>query len=107
MHVWVSPRLHTHTNCELRFPLLPLTSYIRDCRSAPLSKNVFSVSSKEAGNIPGLCSVKLRHYISFRAGLWELIRRRHIAICCLSIQHFIFLLIFQPLGHYITAECMV
>ena len=38
----MSPRLHTHTNRELRFPPLPHTSYIRDCRSVPLSRDVFS-----------------------------------------------------------------
>ena len=38
--------------------------------------------------------VELGPEISFQACLWVLIRPHHIAICWLSIQHIIFLLIF-------------
>ena len=40
--------------------------------------------------------VRIGPKINFQACLWVLIRSRHIAICWLSIQHFIFFLIFCP-----------
>jgi hypothetical protein len=35
-HVWVSPKLHSVTNCEVGFAPLFHTSYTRDRKSAPL-----------------------------------------------------------------------
>ena len=40
-YVWVSPELHTHIKHELRFLLLPHTSYITHCQSAPLCRDIF------------------------------------------------------------------
>jgi len=40
MYVWVSPKIHTHKKRDLRLPPLPQTSYIRECRLAPLGKDV-------------------------------------------------------------------
>jgi len=60
------------------------------------------MSSKGAGDNIGLCpgnsslvlAVGLGPEINFRACLWVLIRPRHIAICWLSIQLFIFFVSF-------------
>ena len=61
------------------------------------------MSGKVTGNNPGFCPLKgkypgrtvgLGSDISFRACLWVVIRPRHIVICWLSIQCFIFSLIF-------------
>jgi len=41
MYVWVKPRLHTHTECGLRFHPLLHISYIRDYWSLSLSEDVF------------------------------------------------------------------
>jgi len=59
------------------------------------------MSSKEAGNNPGLypvygqlvLAVALGWQISFRACLWVFVRPHHIATCWLSVQHFIFYLV--------------
>jgi hypothetical protein len=59
----VSPRLHTHTKRKLRFPPLPHTSYIRDCRSAPLSRDVFSGCSPVRGPVTALDFIPLRDSI--------------------------------------------
>ena len=52
----MTPRIHTLTK---KTPVFH-TSYIRDCRSVPLRRDVFQVvkSSKKASNNPGLCPVK-------------------------------------------------
>jgi len=52
-------KVHTHTKHEVRFPSL-LHTCMRDCRSTQYVEMSYQVvmSSKEAGNNPGLCPVK-------------------------------------------------
>jgi len=58
----VLPRLQTHTKRKLRFPPLPHTSYIWNCRWAPLSRNFFSECSPVRRPVTNLDCILLTFY---------------------------------------------
>jgi len=97
--------LHTHTKHGLRLPLLLHTSYIRllfgpimyRCLLrvlCPVSRSVATLDCVLLKDSSLVLAVVLGPEINFLACLWVVRRPHHIAICCLSIQHFIFFLIF-------------
>ena len=101
----MKPGLHTRIKHRLRFPPLLHASYIRDCPSAPLRSGLIWVLCPIRRLVPALycvllkvsslvSAIRLGPEINFQACPWVLIRHHHIAICWLSIHHFIFFLIF-------------
>ena len=119
MHVWVSRRLHTRTERELRFSSsashlllkgLSISPIKHRCHLRviyPVRRPVTSLDCVLLKDSSLVFAVGLGHEISFRVCLYVLIRRHHIAKCWMSIQRLIFPLIMQLLNHYITVELMV
>ena len=60
MHVWVTPKPHSHIKCGMRFPPLYHTCYKWGCYSTPLHKDIFSgcyvLDCPIKGQQSGLCS---------------------------------------------------
>ena len=102
MYVSVQQRLHTHSECGMRFHLFH-TSYMTDYRVTPIKwRCLLRVLSLVRRAITTLNCVQfmdknlvfvvgLGPETRFRACVQLLLRPRHITKCWLSTQHFIFL----------------
>ena len=103
MHVWVRPKLHTHTRCGWRF--LPhllrkgMQLSLMKCRYfvkvlCPVRRPITTLDCFLWKDSSVVLTAGLGPEIIFWACLWVLIRLLHITICWLFIQCFIFFLVF-------------
>lgn len=103
MHVWVLPRLHTHkmwaevsSSAHLLHNGLSISTIMYMCLLRVLCQLRRPVTTLDCILLKDsslVLVVGLQPNISFWVGLWVLVKLCHIAICWLSVHHFIFLIV--------------